>query len=411
MIILYANDFLNAGRLHIMHLVYFAYVRHLWFTDRRNEAMKRLVLLSNVVDVVGHFERVSDTSLRVACWLELGEWKISSSAAPGQLLDEPFQADVLTTFKRATLFDSCGYRAWHAWALLNFRIAIQLRERDVASGGKTLSKTLRNHVVAAVKGFVNAIRLGTRKWSASVHQDLLNLLTCLFMHGKNQEISTIITESIGAIAIEAWLGVLPQLLARIHIKDPGIRAVLHPLLIRLGEKHPQALMYPLSVLLNSPVAERKASAESLMNSLKAHSSALVEEAQMVSSELIRVAILWLEMWHEGLEDASRLYFGEGNVSGMLDLLFPLHEMLEKGATTRQESDFLKSYGHDLSKAHSFIKEYARLTTQVGSAATIRPNEEAETAMNRAWGKYHSICWRLLNLSAHLITLLIQISTT
>ena len=29
----------------------------------------------------------------------------------------------------------------------------------------------------------------------------------------------------------------------------------------------------------------------------------------VSEELIRVAILWHELWHEGLEEASRLYFG------------------------------------------------------------------------------------------------------
>lgn len=33
----------------------------------------------------------------------------------------------------------------------------------------------------------------------------------------------------------------------------------------------------------------------------------------VSEELIRVAILWHELWHEGLEEASRLYFGERNV--------------------------------------------------------------------------------------------------
>ena len=129
-----------------------------------------------------------------------------------------------------------------------------------------------------------------------------------------------------------------------------------------------------------------------MNSLKAHSSALVENSKMVSSELIRVAILWLEMWHEGLEDASRLYFGEGNVSKMLDLLFPLHEMLEKGAQTRQESDFLESYGSDLAKAHSFIKEYARLVAEGGSsiptgaAGSNRTSEAAETAMHRAWGK-------------------------
>ena len=50
---------------------------------------------------------------------------------------------------------------------------------------------------------------------------------------------------------------------------------------------------------------------------------------MVSQELIRVSILWQEMWHEGLEEASRYYFGDGNVEGMLMLLEPLHQMMER----------------------------------------------------------------------------------
>lgn len=51
---------------------------------------------------------------------------------------------------------------------------------------------------------------------------------------------------------------------------------------------------------------------------------------MVSDELIRVAILWHEQWHEGLEEASRLYFGERNITGMLAVLEPLHALLERG---------------------------------------------------------------------------------
>lgn len=53
------------------------------------------------------------------------------------------------------------------------------------------------------------------------------------------------------------------------------------------------------------------------------------QAQLVSKELIRVAILWHEMWHEALEEASRLYFGEHNIEGMLNVLEPLHAMLEE----------------------------------------------------------------------------------
>ena len=45
--------------------------------------------------------------------------------------------------------------------------------------------------------------------------------------------------------------------------------------------------------------------------------------------LFRTAILWHELWHEGLEEASRLFFGERDVAGMFETLEPLHEMMDK----------------------------------------------------------------------------------
>ena len=45
------------------------------------------------------------------------------------------------------------------------------------------------------------------------------------------------------------------------------------------------------------------------------------------------------MWHEGLEEASRLYFSERNVEAMLAKLEPLHELLEKGPQTLKEISF------------------------------------------------------------------------
>jgi serine/threonine-protein kinase mTOR len=354
--------------------------------------MTRLSYLSDTVEMVSECENVKETSLRVRCWLELGEWKLSRAASPGSpKITEATQADVLTSFKRATLLDNCGYKAWHNWALLNFRIALQISGENDMKENRNQQNKVRNHIVAAIHGFVNAINQGTKKWCASVQQDLLNLLTCLFKFGNLQDVAVVINECIDSVAIEAWLGVLPQLLARIHIQDPSCRAVLHPLLTKLGEKHPQALMYPLSVLLKSPVAERKQSAESLMNSLKTHSCELVEEALLVSSELIRVAIIWLETWYEGLEDASRLYFGAGNATAMLELLLPLHENLEKGAETKIEKDFVKAFGQDLEAAHRHLKYYLSLVSDDGvsippeEVLARRHNNDAEAAINRAWG--------------------------
>jgi hypothetical protein len=54
----------------------------------------------------------------------------------------------------------------------------------------------------------------------------------------------------------------------------------------------------------------------------------LRKAMVVSRELIRVAILWHELWHEALEEASRLFFSEKNAPGMIQALEPLHEMLE-----------------------------------------------------------------------------------
>ena len=55
----------------------------------------------------------------------------------------------------------------------------------------------------------------------------------------------------------------------------------------------------------------------ILRNMQDHSSALVQQAIMVSEELIRVAILWHEQWHEGLEDASRWEEGgEGREGGV-----------------------------------------------------------------------------------------------
>lgn len=82
------------------------------------------------------------------------------------------------------------------------------------------------------------------------------------------------------------------------------------------------------------------------------------QAQLVSKELIRMAILWHEMWHEALEEASRLYFGEHNVEGMLQALEPLHAMMDKqGPETLKEISFgqvrASTHPASISKAGNF----------------------------------------------------------
>lgn len=101
-------------------------------------------------------------------------------------------------------------------------------------------------------------------------------------------------------------------------------------------------MYPLIVATKSQSPSRRQAAFAVIDVVRTHNATLVEQAQLVSTELIRIAILWHEMWHEALEEASRLYFGESNVEAMLNVLLPLHELMEKtGPSTLKEIAFVQ----------------------------------------------------------------------
>ena len=71
-----------------------------------------------------------------------------------------------------------------------------------------------------------------------------------------------------------------------------------------------------------------------------------------------MAILWHEMWHEALEEASRQYFGESNVEAMLNTLMPLHEMMHtNGPTTLKEIAFVQvclACGSSVMSPHSAL---------------------------------------------------------
>ncbi len=92
----------------------------------------------------------------------------------------------------------------------------------------------------------------------------------------------------------------------------AVRRLIKELLCNIGKAHPQALVYPLTVASKSANPVRRQAANDIIDHMKQHSPLLVEQSLLVSNELIRVAIVWHEMWHEGLEEASRVYFGQSH---------------------------------------------------------------------------------------------------
>eukprot|EP00252_Welwitschia_mirabilis_P018999 TRINITY_DN4284_c0_g1_i1.p1 TRINITY_DN4284_c0_g1~~TRINITY_DN4284_c0_g1_i1.p1 ORF type:complete len:1768 (+),score=306.64 TRINITY_DN4284_c0_g1_i1:368-5305(+) len=316
-------------------------------------------------------------------YLKLGTWRWALNPT----LDETSIKEILDALRNATNYARGWSKAWHKWALFNTAVMSHYTLRGLPS-------VASQYVVDAVRGYFCSIAFGANTTGGDDSlQDILRLLTLWFNYGAAPNVQEALQEGFQYVNIDTWLVVLPQIIARIHSNIPAVRELIQSLLVRIGRNHPQALMYPLLVACKSISSLRKAAAQEVVDRVRQHNGLLVEQAQLVSKELIRVAILWHEMWHEALEEASRLYFGERNVEGMLAVLEPLHAMLEEGPNTLKEVAFMQAYGRELQEAHECCLKYKRT------------GKEAE--ITQAWDLYYHVFRRINKQLPSLTTLELQ----
>ena len=359
----------------------FAYCKHLWGSSQQERAFSQLhnfvkkflhprsVQLSAAAspDLEAERQLGETRKLLARCYLKLGSWQ---EALQG--LQETSIPTVLQYYTAATEHDSTWYKAWHAWAVMNFETVLFYKH----SAGGLSPGHISLYGVPALQGFVRSISLS----QGSNLQDALRLLTLWFDYGYYNDMYEALNEGLRTIDINTWLQVIPQLIARIDTPRMKVSRLIHQLLTDVGKHHPQALIYPLTVASKSSAPARKNAANKILNKMREHSESLVNQAVMVSEELIRVAILWHEQWHEGLEEASRLFFGERDVAGMFATLEPLHAMMDKGPQTLKETSFSQSYGNDLNEAQKWCKRYK-------VSNNIRD-------LNQAWDLYYHVFRRI-----------------
>ena len=187
--------------------------------------------------------------------------------------------------------------------------------------------TVTPYIIEAIRGFVKSIILGEGQPVANVLQDTLRLITLWFSYGTKKGVFHILEEELEKISPDHWLAVVPQLIARIHIKSPEISNLLRKLLNKVATAHPQALVCPISVALNTNDIQQHQVALEVLQNMRQTRSQLVEEATMVSRELMRVAITPHELWYDGLEQAAQLYMDNKDIHGMLAVLNSLHDAM------------------------------------------------------------------------------------
>lgn len=204
---------------------------------------------------------------------------------------------------------------------------------NLVSVSQQQADKVTTYVIEGIKGFVRSIVLGQGQPVANLLQDTLRLITLLFSYGSKKGVFQILDLELEKVPPENWLSVVPQLIARIHIKSPEISGLLRKLLCKVAASHPQALVCPISVAKNTSDNRQRAMATDVLAEVRKHNKQLVEEATMVSRELMRVAITPQELWFDGLEQAAQLYLDAKDISGMLAVLKDLHETMTEAPPT------------------------------------------------------------------------------
>eukprot|EP00897_Mesotaenium_endlicherianum_P005918 jgi/Mesen1/5354/ME000267S04502 len=360
----------------------FAYLKHMWSLGgdaNRRTIFRQLQVLAGqmAAQQMASGEVYRDPSaplpigmpvpLLARIYRKLGQWHWNLQPS---LSDSTIQ-DIVASLHAAKEAAPHWSRAWHQWALFNTAAMTHCAQQQQLQLQQTQqayqhAAAAQRHLVAAVSGYFQSISLASTspRHSDESLQDILRLLTLWFSHGAAVEVHAALQEGFARVSIDTWLQVIPQIIARIHSNTPAVRGLIQGLLVRIGRHHPQALMFPLLVACKSMSAARRTAAQHVLDNVRAHSPGLVDAAQLVGKELIRVAILWHESWHEALEEASRLYFGEHNIEGMLNTLQPLHENLNsKGPETHKEISFIQAW--DL-----YYQVFKRINKQLPSLTTL-----------------------------------------
>uniref|UniRef100_A0A6B2FWP2 Serine/threonine-protein kinase mTOR (Trinotate prediction) n=1 Tax=Myxobolus squamalis TaxID=59785 RepID=A0A6B2FWP2_MYXSQ len=343
------------------------YIKYMWYCDKKLDAFNLLkefttnylvTMIKSDISSNQLFEGVNLKKIMAKSYLRLGIWSRD---------DDINEHDISVSngyFALAVENNKQYYKAWQAWAKLNYEVALNYKHDNILSsdcnmennkeGGQNVPGTILCHVVSAVSAFFKSIKFCGK----NSFQDTLRLLTLWFEFGEYQEVYDSLIDNIKNVKIDNWLQVLPQLIARIDTPKHKVRRMIQHLLVKVGNHHPQAFIYPLMVSSKSVNDIRSSVVREVLNSVSIHYPGLVEQATMISNELIRVSILWCEDWCYVIEEASKLFLNDKNIPSALALIDSMYQKMSVEVKTPIEIAFIQNNMNELNVALKYRNNFS-----------------------------------------------------
>jgi len=407
--------------------VMFSTFKYWWASGSKHTALFNLSKFIDNVDVYISEKIPQDdvNYFKVQCLLRRAEWM--------RELDEYPLDEVLETVQKATTIAPEYYSVWHVWAVTNYDY---LKMVDTKESNESKLHSLLNHnmshkslsyssvkgsaslanlqalkeeggdsaidtyIINAIDGFVKSLMYSKGQSMANILQDTLRLLTLWFSYGGKDQIGKKLKSSLQNIELVTWLSVIPQLIARMNVKSIEISKLLRKTLGDIAKKMPQAIVFPISVALNTNDNQQKQFALDILHQIPKHKNigSLVDEAAMVSVELMRVAQTPHELWHDGLEKAAAHYLEFKDINAMVVTLSELHETMVAKLTKKMEgtSSAIEKYVGNISlRDISFRQSYERQVIEAMHWLDSFKKSGRTTDLHQCWEIYYSIFQRIV----------------
>ncbi len=170
------------------------------------------------------------------------------------------------------------------------------------------------------------------------------------------------------------------------------------MLVKVAAAHPQALVCPISVALNTNDQQQKVVALEVLLEVRKNRKELVEDATLFSTELMRVAITPHELWYDGLEQAAQCYMDNKDVGSMISVLRELHETLNDSTNPKSPpykksegfSESMSKIGYTTLRDISFRHNYGKNLTDAQHWLDQFRNSGRTIDLHQAWEIYQAI---------------------
>ncbi|KPI87973.1 target of rapamycin kinase (TOR) kinase 3 putative (TOR3) [Leptomonas seymouri] len=310
------------------------YMKFLYLTKDEQGTYMELKQILSAVEVDADDQRAE---MWGQCWLLLGEWTMYLYPDCGE--------EAIEELMCATELGPNNAAAFHSLGILH---------HDLARDPSTQGEVQDNHLVSCINALFKSVQLCDDVSGTLVMQDVLRILSVWFAHSDLREINESVHHGVQVVADYVWLNVVPQLIARIGIEARFARIILTDLLIRVGSRYPHALIYPLTVAEKSPGAVRQHMAERVIAGMRnlPENDRIVQEASLISNEMVRIAILWTEKWHAAIQQAA---YKPNNAATVFAMLQPLYDEIDRACTPNERS-FERTFGQTLRRAKMALEE-------------------------------------------------------